>query len=85
MVAIAKILIIDDNPKYLADALPLYGYDVVKEKLYVTANLNFQTQFADGFKYDSDSTNRISAFLLNDDVVDIHTSTFVYALTPKIL
>lgn len=28
MVAIAKILIVDDNPKYLADALPLYGYDV---------------------------------------------------------
>lgn len=28
MVAIAKLLIIDDNPKYLADALPLYGYEV---------------------------------------------------------
>lgn len=28
MVAIAKILIVDDNPKYLADALPLYGYEV---------------------------------------------------------
>ncbi len=28
MVAIAKILIIDDNPKYLADALPMYGYEV---------------------------------------------------------
>ena len=41
----------------------LYGYDVVKEKLYVTANLNFQTQFADGYKYDTDSTNRISTFL----------------------
>ena len=41
----------------------LYGYDVVKEKLYITANLNFQTQFADGFKYDTDSTNRISTFL----------------------
>ena len=41
----------------------LYGYDVVKDKLYVTANLNFQTQFADGYKYDTDSTNRISAFL----------------------
>ena len=41
----------------------LYGYDVIKEKLYITANLNFQTQFADGFKYDTDSTNRISAFL----------------------
>ena len=41
----------------------LYGYDVVKDKLYVTANLNFQTQFADGYKYDTDSTNRISTFL----------------------
>lgn len=28
MSSIAKILIIDDNPKYLADALPLYGYEV---------------------------------------------------------
>lgn len=28
MVSIAKILLIDDNPKYLADALPLYGYEV---------------------------------------------------------
>ena len=28
MVAIAKILIIDESPKYLADALPLYGYEV---------------------------------------------------------
>lgn len=28
MSAIAKILIIDDNPKYIADALPMYGYEV---------------------------------------------------------
>jgi len=28
MVAIAKILIIDDSPKYLADAFALYGYEV---------------------------------------------------------
>jgi len=28
MSSIAKILIIDDNPKYLADALPMYGYEV---------------------------------------------------------
>lgn len=41
----------------------LYGYDVVKEKLYVTANLNFQTQFADGFDYKTDSTHKISTFL----------------------
>ncbi|SRR5574344_1451915 len=26
---IARILIVDDNPKYLKDALPMYGYDVV--------------------------------------------------------
>ncbi len=29
MSEIAKILIIDDNPKYLQDALPMYGYDVL--------------------------------------------------------
>lgn len=28
MSQIAKILIVDDNPKYLQDALPMYGYDV---------------------------------------------------------
>ena len=25
----AKILIVDDNPKYLEEALPMYGYDVI--------------------------------------------------------
>ncbi|MBR1943267.1 response regulator transcription factor [bacterium] len=29
MAELAKILIVDDNPKYLADALPMYGYEVV--------------------------------------------------------
>ncbi len=28
MAELAKILIVDDNPKYLADALPMYGYEV---------------------------------------------------------
>ena len=41
----------------------LYGYDVVKDELYVTANLNFQSQFANGYDYKTDSTNRISTFL----------------------
>jgi hypothetical protein len=41
----------------------LYGYDVVKEELYVTANLNFQSQFANGYNYAADSTTRISGFL----------------------
>lgn len=29
MSQIAKILIVDDNPKYLQDALPMYGYEVL--------------------------------------------------------
>ena len=29
MSSIAKILIIDDNPKYLKDVLPMYGYEVI--------------------------------------------------------
>lgn len=28
MSGIASILVVDDNPKFLADALPMYGYDV---------------------------------------------------------
>jgi len=28
MSTIGNILIVDDNPKYIADALPMYGYDV---------------------------------------------------------
>lgn len=29
MSQLARILIVDDNPKYLQDALPMYGYDVI--------------------------------------------------------
>lgn len=29
MSSIAKILLVDDNPKYLKDVLPMYGYEVV--------------------------------------------------------
>lgn len=32
MGGIASILVVDDNPKYLADALPMYGYDVTVAK-----------------------------------------------------
>ena len=28
MGGIASVLIVDDNPKFLADALPMYGYDI---------------------------------------------------------
>ncbi|MFH0702655.1 MAG: response regulator transcription factor [bacterium] len=29
MSSIAKILVVDDNPKYLKDVLPMYGYDII--------------------------------------------------------
>ena len=32
MDGIASILVVDDNPKFLADALPMYGYDVTVAK-----------------------------------------------------
>ena len=32
MDGIASILVVDDNPKFLADALPMYGYDVTIAK-----------------------------------------------------
>ena len=32
MDGIASLLIVDDNPKYLADALPMYGYDIMVAK-----------------------------------------------------
>lgn len=56
----------DEKPLKTDDRInlsSLYGYDVVKDQLFITANLNFQTQFADGFDYKTDSTNKISTFL----------------------
>lgn len=41
----------------------LYGYDIIKERLFLTSNLEFQTQFANGFDYKKDSTNNISSFM----------------------
>lgn len=32
MGGIASILVVDDNPKFLADALPMYGYDITVAK-----------------------------------------------------
>ena len=32
MGGVASILVVDDNPKFLADALPMYGYDVTVAK-----------------------------------------------------
>jgi len=41
----------------------LYGYKAT-EKLFYSLSFSFKTQFADGFDYKNDSTNRISGFLV---------------------
>ncbi len=41
----------------------LYGHNISHKKLFATAELTFQSQFADGFDYSKDSTNRISGFM----------------------
>lgn len=48
MTEIARILIVDDNPKYLQDALPMYGYEVLVatdgvQALKVLAKTNLKT------------------------------------------
>jgi hypothetical protein len=49
-----------DDRIYLSS---LYGYNLKNEKWFATANLTFQSQFADGYNYAVDSTNRISGFM----------------------
>ena len=44
------------------DLASLYGYDIVKEKLFITAELTFKSQFTNGYDYSKDSTNKISGF-----------------------
>lgn len=41
----------------------LYGYNVVKDKLYASANFTFQTQFASGYDYKSVDTAQVSEFM----------------------
>ena len=41
----------------------LYGYNLKNEKWFATANMTFQTQFANGYNYAVDSTERISGFM----------------------
>lgn len=49
-----------DDRIYLSS---LYGHNLSHEKWFATANLTFQSQFADGYNYAVDSTNRISGFM----------------------
>lgn len=57
----------DEDPLKTDDRIffsSLYGYNIYNDKLFATANFTFQSQFTDGFDYASDSTNRISGFMV---------------------
>lgn len=41
----------------------LYGYDLINDHWYATANFTFQSQFTNGYNYAADSTNCISGFM----------------------
>jgi len=42
----------------------LYGHNLSSDKWFATADFTFQTQFANGYDYKTDSTNRISGFMV---------------------
>lgn len=42
----------------------LYGYNIHNDKLFATIDFTFQSQFANGYDYATDSTNRISGFMV---------------------
>ncbi len=52
MDSMAKILIVDDNPNYLGDALPMYGYEVDIAKNGVEALHKLTTPNEPNSKYD---------------------------------
>ncbi|OLA94437.1 MAG: hypothetical protein BHW64_03905 [Candidatus Melainabacteria bacterium LEY3_CP_29_8] len=52
MDSMAKILIVDDNPNYLGDALPMYGYEVDVAKNGVEALHKLTTPNDSNSKYD---------------------------------
>ena len=71
MEGIASILVVDDNPKFLNDALPMYGYDI--------------TTAVDGIealKILSDEKNSFDLVLKGDDdgVLGLKVSKYVYEL-----
>ncbi|MBP9993740.1 MAG: DUF3078 domain-containing protein [bacterium] len=57
---------IDKKPIKTDDRLfigSLYGFNVVKDKLFLSANFTFQTQMADGFDYSTPDTAKVSEFM----------------------
>ena len=74
MGGIASILVVDDNPKFLADALPMYGYDIVVandglEALKILANENshFDLVLLDVMMPNMDGWDTLKAIRKNKD------------------
>lgn len=74
MGGVASILVIDDNPKFLADALPMYGYDVTVaedglEALKVLKkNQNFDLILLDVMMPNMDGWDTLKAIRNNKDL-----------------
>lgn len=74
MGGIASILVVDDNPKFLADALPMYGYDVTVAmdglealKLLSKENAHFDLVLLDVMMPNMDGWDTLKAIRKNKD------------------
>jgi DNA-binding NarL/FixJ family response regulator len=72
MGGLASILVVDDNPKFLADALPMYGYDVVVAqdgiealKILTSNNENFDLILLDVMMPNMDGWDTLKAIRKN--------------------
>lgn len=78
MSSIAKILVVDDNPKYLKDVLPMYGYEVLiaTDGLQALKILNNKENFYDLVVLDimmpnMDGWETLKAIRNNQDLQDM--------------
>ena len=70
MDGIASILVVDDNPKFLKDSLPMYGYDVTVaedgiEALKILANKDFDLILLDVMMPNMDGWDALKAIRKN--------------------
>jgi DNA-binding response OmpR family regulator len=73
MDGLAKILIVDDNPKFLQDALPMYGYDVTVAtdglqalKILAKENVSYDLILLDVMMPNMDGWDTLKAIRSND-------------------
>lgn len=74
MGGVASILIVDDNPKFLADALPMYGYDVTVAidglealKILSKENIHFDLVLLDVMMPNMDGWDTLKAIRKNKE------------------